>query len=119
MIIGTGIDIVELKRIADLLDRQPKFIDRILTAKEKEYFGLLQGKRKVEFAAGRFAVKEAYSKAIGTGIGQEVSFLDIEIINDERGKPVLTGGTDHIVHVSISHSNEFAVAQVIIESSSC
>jgi holo-[acyl-carrier protein] synthase len=119
MIIGTGIDIVELRRIEQLLSRQPKFVDRILTEKEKEYFQLLNGKRKVEFIAGRFAVKEAYSKAVGTGIGKQVSFLDIEIINDERGKPVLYGGMDHIIHVSISHSSDFAVAQVIIESSSC
>ncbi|WP_028401274.1 holo-ACP synthase [Ectobacillus panaciterrae] len=117
MIIGTGIDIIELERIEKLMEQQ-KFIDRILTEREQEAAFRLHGQRKVEFVAGRFAAKEAYSKAAGTGIGKEVSFLDLEILNDERGKPVLTAPVSHIVHVSISHSKQFAVAQVILESSS-
>jgi holo-[acyl-carrier protein] synthase len=117
MIIGTGIDIIELERIEKLM-AQPKFIDRVLTEQEKAAVSRLNGQRKTEFVAGRFAAKEAYSKALGTGIGKEVSFLDIEILNDERGKPVLKAAVPHIIHVSISHSKQFAVAQVILESSS-
>ncbi|MFD3450448.1 holo-ACP synthase [Microbacteriaceae bacterium 4G12] len=118
MIIGTGIDIIELERIEKLLETQPKFLERILTKRELEAVERLGGQRKVEFVAGRFAAKEAYSKAMGTGIGKEVSFVDIEIMNDERGKPVISAPSSHILHVSISHSRQFAVAQVIIESSS-
>ncbi|MDG4657913.1 holo-ACP synthase [Ectobacillus antri] len=117
MIVGTGIDIIELARIEKLLE-QPKFLERILTEREKHKAAHLSGQRKVEFVAGRFAAKEAYAKAVGTGIGKEVSFLDIEILNDEKGKPVCVAPSSHIIHVSISHSRDFAVAQVILESSS-
>jgi holo-[acyl-carrier protein] synthase len=118
MIIGTGIDIVEIKRIQQIILRQKKFINRILTDNEKEIYAGLTDRRKVEFLSGRFAAKEAYSKAAGTGIGGQLSFLDIEIIPDSNGKPCLTKPTDYKVHVSISHSKDFAVSQVIIESSS-
>ena len=118
MIIGTGIDIVEIKRIQEILLRQKKFINRILTDNEKEIYDGLTVRRKSEYLSGRFAAKEAYSKAVGTGIGGKLSFLDIEIIPDEYGKPCLIKPTDYKVHVSISHSKDFAVAQVIIESSS-
>ncbi|CAG9623371.1 holo-ACP synthase [Sutcliffiella rhizosphaerae] len=116
MIIGTGIDIVELARIEKLMNRQPNFVDRILTDKEKEKFKTLKGNRKVEFLAGRFAAKEAYSKANGTGIGKELSFQDMNIATAERGKPFFTQPDTHKVHLSISHSEQYAIAQVIIES---
>ncbi|KIQ95413.1 Holo-[acyl-carrier-protein] synthase [Anoxybacillus thermarum] len=116
MIVGIGIDIVELSRIAQLIEQQPKFIDRILTHNERIRFQQLSSKRKVEFMAGRFAAKEAYAKAVGTGIGTHVSFQDIEIENDENGKPYIASPTlNERVHVSISHSEHYAVAQVIIE----
>jgi len=114
MIKGIGIDIIELSRVRELLGRQGKFIDRILTEKEKEKFEDLSEARKVEYLAGRFAVKEAFSKAWGTGIGKELSFLDIEIATDASGKPVLMKPKVQ-AHLSISHSREYAVAQVIIE----
>jgi len=116
MIIGIGIDICELKRIEELVNRQGRFVNRILTEAEKQRLNSLSGQRKVEFLAGRFAAKEAYSKAIGTGIGAKLSFLDIEILSDERGKPMIVKPTTDTVHLSISHSREYAVAQVIIES---
>ena len=118
MIVGIGIDIIELNRIEKMLDGKLKFMDRVLTEGERSVAAELKGHRLVEFVAGRFAAKEAYSKAVGTGIGKEVSFLDVEIKNDDRGKPILTANTEHIVHLSISHSREFAVAQVVLESSS-
>jgi len=117
MIIGIGIDIIELNRIEKMLDGKLKFMERVLTEEERSVASKLKGNRLVEFVAGRFAAKEAYSKALGTGIGKEVSFLDIEIKNDDRGKPVLIANTEQIVHLSISHSREFAVAQVVLESS--
>ncbi|ANB62347.1 holo-ACP synthase [Anoxybacteroides amylolyticum] len=118
MIIGVGIDIIELARIEKFIAKE-KFIARILTEREKTLLARLSGRRKVEFLAGRFAAKEAYAKALGTGIGKEVSFQDIEVINDEYGKPAIVSPTEHQVHVSISHSQEYAVAQVIIERLSC
>lgn len=118
MIVGIGIDIIELNRIEKMLDGKLKFMERILTESERNVAKELKGSRLTEFVAGRFAAKEAYSKAVGTGIGKEVSFLDIEVGNDDRGKPILVTSTEHIVHLSISHSREFAVAQVVLESSS-
>ncbi|MED3561554.1 holo-ACP synthase [Bacillus xiapuensis] len=115
MIKGIGIDIIELSRIQDLLQRQRKFIDRILTDREKQKFEVLSNRRQVEFLAGRFAAKEAFSKAVGTGIGKELSFLDIEIGSDPYGKPIIIK-PDVNAHLSISHSREYAVAQVVIES---
>lgn len=115
MISGIGIDIVELKRIEAIMERQEKFVSRVLTESEKEKIETLSGKRKAEFLAGRFAAKEAFSKAFGTGIGKELSFLDIEISSDERGKPFIKKPFNEGVHLSISHSAEYAVAQVIIE----
>jgi holo-[acyl-carrier protein] synthase len=114
MINGIGIDIIELSRIQSMLERKTKLIDRILTDKEKQKFDVLSERRQVEFLAGRFAAKEAFSKAMGTGIGKELSFLDIEIETDDLGKPVIVKPKVH-AHLSISHSRDYAVAQVVIE----
>lgn len=114
MIKGIGIDIIELSRVQDLIKRQSKFVDRVLTPNEKIKFEELSGARKVEFLAGRFSAKEAYSKANGTGIGKELSFLDIEIETDVSGKPFFKKPKVY-AHLSITHSRDYAVAQVIIE----
>jgi holo-[acyl-carrier protein] synthase len=118
MIIGTGVDIVDLARIEKLMNRQPSFVDRILTPLEKERFFTLSEKRKVEFLAGRFAAKEAFSKAKGTGIGKELSFQDMTIVSTEKGRPYFSEPhmAESNVHLSISHSEQYAIAQVIIES---
>lgn len=118
MIKGVGIDIIEIARVEQLINRTEKFADRILTIEEKEKYETLSGRRKIEFLAGRFSAKEAFSKAMGTGIGQNLSFLDIEIKQDENGKPYISRPFKAGVHLSISHSKEYAVSQVIIESSS-
>lgn len=115
MIKGIGVDITELKRIEDLLNRQPRLKERILTESELKLFDSHHGWRRVEYFAGRYAAKEAFSKANGTGIGGQLSFLDIEILSDEKGKPVITKPISVGVHLSISHSREYAVAQVVIE----
>lgn len=114
MIKGIGIDIIELSRVQEIISRQPKFIERILCDTEKEQYEALSGIRRVEFLAGRFAAKEAYAKANGTGIGKELSFQDIEIDSDSSGRPYIAKPNVHSF-VSISHSREYAVAQVIIE----
>ena len=116
MIKGIGIDIIELDRVEKILNKTPHFCERILTSEEKTVFNSLSAQqRRVEWIAGRFAAKEAFSKALGTGIGKEFSFQSISILNDGNGKPVVHHHTDLIVHISISHSNTHAIAQIILE----
>ena len=115
MIKGIGVDIPELDRMETLINRQPRLKERILTESEILIFEKLNGRRKVEYFAGRFAAKEAFSKANGTGIGKHLSFLDIEITSDDKGKPVISKPFSEGVHLSISHSRDYAVAQVVIE----
>ena len=115
MIKGIGIDIVEINRIKNLLERQQKIIDRVLTANERDHYQTLSERRRIEFLAGRFAAKEAFSKAFGSGIGQDLSFQDIEIKYDHKGKPIIIKPYSEGVHLSISHSEHYAVAQVVIE----
>lgn len=115
MIAGIGLDLIELDRIESLLERHPKLARRILTSYEMDYYQSVTGKRKIEYLAGRFAAKEAYAKAIGTGIGSELSFQDIEIVKDVFGKPFIKTDRPGTVHLSITHSRDFAAAQVMIE----
>lgn len=116
MIEGIGIDLVEIKQVKKLLDRQDAFYQRILTPNEQAHYSTLSKHRQLEFVAGRYAAKEAFSKAMGTGIGKNVSFQDIEVLPNEKNKPIaetkLFAGN---VHLSISHTETYAVAQVILE----
>jgi len=116
MIIGIGIDLVEMERIRSLIQNQ-KFIERILSPAEREVYEKLSLARRQEFLAGRFAAKEAYAKALGTGIGAELSWKDITVINNEKGKPVLSDTKDRLnkVHISITHTKDYAAAYVVIE----
>ena len=105
MIQGIGIDIIELDRIEALIKKGEKLTKRILTPKEYSRFSELSSHRQVEFLAGRFAAKEAFSKAMGTGIGKEVTFQEIEILPNKRNRPIVTTDLfDGKAHVSISHS---------------
>jgi holo-[acyl-carrier protein] synthase len=115
MISGIGVDMTELDRIRKIIARQDRFPERILTSKEMAVYNNLPEKRRAEYLAGRFAAKEAFSKAVGTGIGEKLSFQDIEIEKDELGKPFISKPLKKGVHLSISHSREYAVAQVVIE----
>ncbi|MBM7694586.1 holo-[acyl-carrier protein] synthase [Peribacillus deserti] len=115
MIKGIGLDLIELKRIRHLINRKPKFADRILTESEKDIYDSLGERRKIEFLAGRFSAKEAFAKANGTGIGSKLSFLDIEILKTQEGKPFIFRPYSQNVHLSITHTSEYAAAQVIIE----
>lgn len=86
MIKGIGMDLVELDRIQNSMKKNNRFVDRILTHNEKNVFTQLQNdRRKTEFLAGRFAVKEAFAKATGTGIGK-LSFQYIEVTVDKNGE---------------------------------
>ena len=115
MIKGIGIDIVEIERIRELAESSRKFAERILTARELTRYLELKERRRFEFLAGRFAAKEAFSKAYGTGIGKELSFHSISVGNDRNGKPFIEEPFSSGVHLSISHSRDYAVAQVVIE----
>ena len=115
MIKGIGLDLVEMERIERMMERSAKFAQRILTEKEHAIFDTLSGTRKVEFLAGRFAAKEAYSKANGTGIGKGCELHQIEILKTEQGKPVLYfDGKLVNGFISITHTGTTAAAQVIL-----
>ncbi|MFK7795725.1 MAG: holo-ACP synthase [Gammaproteobacteria bacterium] len=88
MLLGAGIDIVEVDRIKDIIEhRGDRFAEKILNAKEmKELTGV---SNPIAFIAKRFAVKEAAAKALGTGIGKQLSFTDMYVEHDELGKPML------------------------------
>ena len=122
MILGIGTDIIEIERIDKAIKNNPRFIYKVFTEKEIEYF---QGRGfKPQHAAGGFAAKEAISKALGTGF-RKFSMKDIEIFRDSLGKPkVLLYGKaqelakihgDYIVHLSISHDGDKAIAYAILE----
>lgn len=115
MIKGIGLDLVELDRIEKMLGRSGKFAQRILTKRELIIFDELSTVRKVEFLAGRFAAKEAYSKANGTGIGNGCELHQIEILKDGQGKPVLYFDNELVNgFISITHTRKTAAAQVIL-----
>jgi holo-[acyl-carrier protein] synthase len=116
MITGIGLDITELHRIRKLDEKSPKFRERVLTGRELGEYQLLSGNRKIEFLAGRFAAKEAFAKANGTGIGKACSFQDIEIRKDSKGKPSIYFRQLETGLVSITHTKEYAAAQVLLQS---
>ena len=124
MIHGIGCDILDVNRIKKLLSRyNDKFIHRILTKNElnaamiktsgEEAFSL--------FLAKRYAAKEAYVKAIGSGISEEIAFHDIEVSNDARGKPyfskTLSSNLLGATHLSLSDEPPYVMSYVIIECS--
>jgi len=127
VIAGIGIDIVEVYRIREALERTPRFIDRVFTDREIEYCRS-KGVKQFESFAGRYAAKEAMFKALGTGWRGELAWKDIEILSDELGAPVLEYSGEvamHLtalgckdIHLSISHTENYAVAQIIIEKES-
>lgn len=116
MLYGLGNDIQTISQIRAVVERQPSFVVKILTVSEQAHFARLTGKRSWEFLAGRFSAKEAYSKAFGTGIGGKLTWHDMEILNNEHGKPVFTkqpyAGN---AFVSISHSADMVATVVVLE----
>ena len=125
MIVGTGVDIVETVRIQQVLDRHgERFCRRLCTPREIAYCERF--KNKAERYAARFAAKEAAFKALGTGWGDGVRWLDVEVTHQPSGKPelVLSGRAEQVAHqlgvtqaaVSISHADRYVVAEVILES---
>ena len=124
MILGTGIDIIEVTRIAASYEKYgERFVNRILLPDEIAY--CLQHRRPAPFLAVRFAAKEAISKAFGTGIGAQLGWQDMEIKRKESGEPfvVLHGKGEKLfaergakkLHVSLSHTENYAAATAILE----
>lgn len=126
MILGIGVDIIEIDRIEKAVKKQDNFLEKIFTNKEIEYFQ--SRKMNIEVIAGNFAAKEAISKTLGTGF-RNISFLDIEILRDKLGKPIVNienkikkniehifgGGQVYKIHITISHSKSNAVAYAVLE----
>ena len=115
MIVGHGIDIEELASIQNAVEKREGFAQRVLTDKEMERFASLKGRRQMEYLAGRWSAKEAFSKAMGTGIGK-LGFQDLEVLNNERGAPYFSKSPfSGKVWLSISHTDQFVTASVILE----
>jgi holo-[acyl-carrier protein] synthase len=124
MIIGSGIDLVEIRRIQQSMDRfGDRFLDRVYTAMEKAY--CLRKRRAAESFAARFAAKEAGAKALGTGISFGVSWLEIEVVREASGRPTIAfhGRAAEIAahlgvvraNLSITHTADLAMASVVLE----
>ncbi len=122
MIYGIGIDVVEVDRIEAAMLRQGEdFVVRLFTEREREYCDK-QVRPGLHYAA-RFAAKEAVSKALGTGIGASVGWLDMEVVRGEGGAPVmefygkakdfLVGQGIAEVQVSLSHARDYAAANAV------
>ena len=125
MIVGIGIDVAEVKRIRAVIESQgERFLRRVFTPDEVAYCE--QFRNKYERYAGRFAAKEAGMKALGTGWSRGVRWVDVEVVRQRGGRPTLELkgearkiadglGVKHVA-LSITHTVEQAIAQVIFES---
>src|SRR5262249_13428422 len=122
-IVGHGVDIVEVRRIAEMLDRHgERFLDRVYTRGERAY-ATSSLKRRDEHLAARFAAKEAVLKALGTGWRRGIAWTDVEVVHGPAGQPHvrLTGRAAEIAadariedwFLSLSHSGDWAMASVI------
>jgi len=123
LIFGTGIDLVDISRVQRLIDNSEAFVKRVFTQQEQKY--CYKKKNYAESFAARFAAKEAFMKALGTGCRDGIGFADIEVSNDELGKPEIVlhdlarefCENKQIVRInlSLSHSKDLATAIVILE----
>lgn len=122
MVIGHGIDVVEIPRLAELLGKHgERFIERVFTPTERDY--CIGKKRQMEHLAGRFAAKEAVLKVLGTGWSGKIAWQDIEVTNNPAGQPgvALSGECARIaaelgitrILISISHTESWAAASAI------
>src|SRR5256885_376325 len=124
MILGVGIDIIEVARIRASYEKfGERFLNRILRPAEIAYS--LSHRDPAPFLAARFAAKEAISKAFGTGIGKQLGWQDMEVGRKESGKPIVIlhdrgkkllqqcGG--RAVHLTLSHTSDNAVAMAVLE----
>ena len=124
MIVGVGTDVVSIARVSDALERWgERFVNRILTPEERERYA--HTRQKASHLAKRFAAKEAFSKAIGTGIHEPFRWHSITVGRDPRGKPGLVPSPDmarHLAdigvtasHLSLTDDAGVAMAFVVLE----
>lgn len=122
MIVGIGIDLVELDRVARGYEQfGERYLEKILTHGERDALP----KHPVPFLAARFAAKEAASKALGTGLARGVTLHDLEVVGGERGKPEMVfhgaarARAEELgvvrIHVSLTHGRDTAAAVVVLE----
>src|SRR5216117_1436085 len=124
MIISIGIDIIEVARIREVLLRTPRFGERVFTSAERAYCDG-RGAVAAQHYAARFAAKEAALKALQTGWRGGISWQDVEIASRNTGAPylILHGPVQELfeksgataAHLSMSHTSEHAIAEVILE----
>jgi holo-[acyl-carrier protein] synthase len=122
MLLGLGTDIIEIDRVVRVIERYgQKYLDRMFTKNEQDY--CLRYRNPNQHYAARFAAKEAVVKALGTGIRDGITWTDIEIINDQNGKPqvylspeIRKQFGDPVMHLSMSHCKQYATAVAILES---
>lgn len=124
MIVGSGIDLVEIARIQQSVERfGQRFLDRIFTTGEQAYS--LRKRNAAESLAARFAAKEASAKALGTGISRGVNWLEIEVIREAGGRPSIRFhgraaeiasrlGVAHTA-LSLTHTATLSMASVVLE----
>lgn len=123
MIIGTGIDAIEVERVKEKLNKGSGFREKVFSVSEIEYCEMRKANKYQHYAV-RFAAKEAFLKAMGYGLGLTHELHEIEILVDESGKPSLHVSTNiqkkikatfNAVHVSMAHLQTIAFAMVIVE----
>ncbi len=124
MIVGSGIDLVEIARIQQSLERfGPRFLNRVFTSAEQAY--CMRKRNAAESLAARFAAKEAAAKALGTGISRGVNWLEIEVVREPGGRPNILFhgraaqiaaqlGVAHAA-LSITHTATLSMANVVLE----
>ncbi len=114
MIIGIGVDIIEVERIRKLAEKSPRFLTRVFTSEEIKYSN--GKKNKFQHLAARFAAKEAFFKALG----KKINWTDVGVINLPSGKPELALKREGSFsfdrsYVSLSHLQDYAIAYVVLE----
>jgi holo-[acyl-carrier protein] synthase len=124
VIISIGIDIIEVHRVREVMARTPRFVERVYTLNERAYCDG-RGVVAAQHYAARFAAKEAALKALQTGWTGGIAWQDIEVASKDSGAPVLLfhgrvrelyeDSRARAAHLSISHTTEHAIAQVILE----
>ena len=124
MIYGIGTDIIQIQRIKDMKS-QKSFAQKILSKEELHTYSQLNQEQQIMYLSKQFSGKEAFSKAIGTGIAGEINFKSIKILRDSCGKPFFDFSKEikkllndlgiRQSHVSLSDESEYAIAFVILE----